>query len=104
MDVWVQVEGRVCRRSLAVCKELVSDGGGRRSMESTRGQARGRAQGGGAGVLVAHVALAGMLDLFYLLVAVRRWRTAGFSWRELCLQPWGLPANLTISFLLITLR
>ena len=66
MDVWVQVEGRVCRGSLAVCKELVSNSWGGHSMEPTGGQAGGRAQGGGAGVLVAHVALAGMLDLFYL--------------------------------------
>lgn len=62
----VEVEGRVGRGSLAVCKELVSNSRGRRRVEPTWGQARGRAQGGGAGVLVAHMTLAGMLDLFYL--------------------------------------
>lgn len=60
----VEVESRVGRGSLAVCEELVSDSGRRCSVETTRGQACGRAQGGGAGVLVAHVALAGMRDLF----------------------------------------
>jgi len=68
--VGVEVEGRVGGGRLAVGEELVSNSGGRRrrrsSVEATRGQARGRAEGGGAGVLVAHVALAGMLDLFYL--------------------------------------
>lgn len=66
MDVGVEVECGVGRGSLAVCEELVSHSGGRRGVEPTRGQACGRAQGGGAGVLVAHVALAGLLDLFYL--------------------------------------
>lgn len=76
MNVGVKVEGR---GSLAVCEELVSNSGRRCSVEPTRGQACGRAQGGGVGVLVAHMTLAGMLDLFYLLVVVRRWRTAGLS-------------------------
>lgn len=71
MDVGIEVEGRVGRGSLAVCKELVSNSRGRRSVEPTWGQARGRAQGGGAGVLVAHMALAGMLDLFYLRVVTQ---------------------------------
>lgn len=65
----VEVEGRVGRGGLAVCKELVSNS--RRRVESTWGQARGRAQSGGAGVLVAHVALTGMLDLFYLKVVTQ---------------------------------
>lgn len=64
--MWVQVEGGVCGGSLAVCEELVSNSGGRRSVEPTRGQTSGGAQGGGAGVLVAHVALTGMLDLLCL--------------------------------------
>lgn len=67
----VEVEGRVGRGGLAVCEELVSNTGRRCSVEPTRGQACGRAQGGGAGVLVTHVALAGMLDLFYLRVATQ---------------------------------
>lgn len=67
----VEVEGRVGRGSLAVCEELVSNSRRRGSVEPTGGQACGRAQGGGAGVLVAHVALAGMLDLFYLRVATQ---------------------------------
>lgn len=71
VDVWVQVEGGVCRGGLAVCEELVSNSGGRRrSVEPTRGQTRGGAQGGRAGVLVAHVALAGMLGLLCLRVGV----------------------------------
>lgn len=65
----VEVEGGVGGGSLAVCEELVSHSWGRRSVEPTRGQACGKAQGGGAGVLVAYVALAGMLDLLYLRVA-----------------------------------
>lgn len=68
--MWVQVEGRVCRGSLAVCKKLVSNSGGRRCMETTRGETCDGVQGGGAGVLVTHVALAGMLDLFYLRVVI----------------------------------
>lgn len=71
MDVGVEVEGRVGRGSLAVCEELVSNSGRRCSMKSTRGQARGGAQDGGAGVLVAHVALAGMLNLFYLRIVTK---------------------------------
>lgn len=67
MDMGVEVEGRVGGGSLAVCEELVSNSRGRRGVEPTRGQACSRAQGGGAGVLVAHMALAGMLDLFYLV-------------------------------------
>ena len=62
----VEVEGGVGGGCLAVCEELVSDRGRRCGVEPTRRQACGGAQGGGAGVLVAHVALAGMLDLFYL--------------------------------------
>lgn len=67
----VEVEGRVGGGSLAVCEELVSGSGRRCSVEPTWGQACGRAQGGGAGVLVANVALAGMLDLFYLRVVTQ---------------------------------
>lgn len=37
-------------------------------METILGQACGGTQCGGAGVLVAHMALAGMLDLLYLRV------------------------------------
>lgn len=59
------------RWGLAVCEELVSNCRGRSSVEPTWGQACGRAQGGGAEVLVAHVALAGMLDLFYLRVVTQ---------------------------------
>ena len=62
----VEVEGRVRRGSLGVCEELVSDSRGRSSVEPTRGQTCGKAQGGGVGILIAYVALAGMLDLFYL--------------------------------------
>ena len=68
VDVGVQVEGRVGRGCLAVCEELVSDCGRGCRVEPAGGQAGGGAQGGGAGVLVAHVALTGMLDLFYLRV------------------------------------
>lgn len=68
VNVWVQVKGRVCGGSLCVCEELVSNNRGRHSMKPTGGQTCGGAQGGGAGVLVAHMALAGMLDLFYLKV------------------------------------
>lgn len=71
MDVGVEVEGRVGRGSLAVCEELVSNSGRRCSMKSTRGQACGGAQHGGTGVLVAHVALAGMLNLFYLGIVMK---------------------------------
>lgn len=60
------VEGRVGGGSLAVCEELVTDNGGRCGLEPARRHAWGGAQAGGAGVLAAHVALAGMLDLFYL--------------------------------------
>lgn len=68
----VEVEGGVGGGSLAVCEELVSGSGRRCSVEPTWGQACGGAQGGGgAGVLVAHVALAGMLDLFYLRVVTQ---------------------------------
>lgn len=67
----VEVEGRVGRGSLAVCEELVSNSGRMSDVESTRGQACGMAQGGGARVLVAHVAFAGMLDLFYLRVVTK---------------------------------
>lgn len=67
----VEVEGGVGWGSLAVCEELVSDSGRRRSVEPTRGQTCGGAQGGGAGVLVAHVAFTGMLDLLYLRVATK---------------------------------
>lgn len=66
--MWVQVKGRVCGGSLGVCEKLVPDSWGRQSMKPTGGQTRGRARGGGAGVLVAHMALAGMLDLPYLKV------------------------------------
>lgn len=65
-QVGVEVEGRVGRGSLAVCEKLVSNSRGRRGVESARGQTCGGAQGGGAGVLVAHVTPAGMLGLFYL--------------------------------------
>lgn len=54
------------RGGLAVCEELVSNSKGRHGVEPIRWQACSRAQCRGAGVLVAHVALAGMLDLFYL--------------------------------------
>lgn len=67
----VEVEGGMGWGSLAVCEELVSDSGRRRGVEPTRGQACGGAQGGGAGVLVAHVAFTGMLDLLYLRVATK---------------------------------
>lgn len=67
----VEVEGRVGRGSLAVCEEVVSNSGRRSDVESTWGQACGRAQGGGTRVLVAHVAFAGMLDLFYLRVVTK---------------------------------
>lgn len=40
-------------------------------MEPTGRQASGKAQGGGAGVLVAYMALAGMLGLFYLRVVTQ---------------------------------
>lgn len=42
-------------------------------MKPTGGQACGRARSGGAGVLVAHMALAGMLDLSYLKVRQTTW-------------------------------
>lgn len=66
VDVCVEVEGRVGRWGLVVCEELVSYSGGRRGVEPAGGEANGRVQGGGAGVLVAHVALTGMLDLLNL--------------------------------------
>lgn len=72
MDVGVEVEGGLGGRSLAVCEELVSNSGRRCDVESTGGQARGRAQGGRTGVLVAHVAFTGMLDLFYLRVVTKK--------------------------------
>lgn len=60
------------RGSLGICEELVSNSRGRRSsMEPTGRQASGKAQGGGAGVLVAYMALAGMLGLFYLRVVTQ---------------------------------
>lgn len=74
VDVGVEVEGRVGRGSFAVCEEVRSDSGWRGGMEPTGGQACGGSQGGGgggdsgAGVLVAHVAFTGGLDLFYLRV------------------------------------
>lgn len=71
MDVGVEVKSWVGRGSLAVCKELVSNSGRRCSVEPTGGKTRGGTQVGTARVLVAHVALAGMLDLFYLSLATR---------------------------------
>lgn len=38
VNVWVKVEGGVCWRGLAICKELVSDGRWRDCMESAGGQ------------------------------------------------------------------
>lgn len=67
----VEVEGRVGRGSLAVCEELVSNSGRRCGVEPTGGKTCGGSQVGTGGVLVAHVALAGMLDLFYLNLATR---------------------------------
>lgn len=67
----VEVEGRVARGSLAVCEELVSNSGRRCGVEPTGGKTCGGTQVGTGGVLVAHVALAGMLDLFYLSLATR---------------------------------
>lgn len=72
VDVGVQVEGGLGGGSLAVCEELVSNSGRRCDVEPTRGQARGRAQGGRTRVLVAHVAFTGMLDLFYLGTATKK--------------------------------
>lgn len=66
MDVGVQVEGRVGRGSLAVCKELVSNSVRRCAVQPIGGKACGGTQVGTGGVLVAHMALAGMLNLFYL--------------------------------------
>lgn len=71
VDVGVEVEGGVGRRCLAVCEELVSNSGRRCSVEATGGWAGCRGGGRGARVLVAHVALAGMLDRFYLRVGTR---------------------------------
>lgn len=67
----VEVEGGVGGGSLAVCEELVSNSGRRCGVEPTGGKTCGGTQVGTGGVLVAHVALAGMLDLFYLSVATR---------------------------------
>lgn len=67
----VEVEGRVGRRSAAVCEELVSNSGRRCGVEPTGRKTCGGTQVGTGGVLVAHVALAGMLDLFYLSLATR---------------------------------
>lgn len=67
----VEVEGTVGRGSLAVCEKLVPNSGRRCSVEPTGGKTCGRTQVGTGGVLVAHVALAGMLDLFYLSLATR---------------------------------
>lgn len=61
VNVWVKVEGGVCWGSFAIGEELVSDSGWRDCMESAGGQTRRRVQGRGAGVLVAHVTLTGML-------------------------------------------
>lgn len=90
VDVGVEVEGRVGRGSFAVCEELGSDSGRMCGMEPTGGQARGGSQGSGdgAGVLVAHVAFAGVLDLFYLRVVTRtqthakteKWLVASHVW------------------------
>lgn len=71
MDVGVEVEGRVGWGSFAVCEELGSDSGRRSGVEPAGGQARGGSQGGRTGVLVAHVAFAGVLDLFYLRMVTR---------------------------------
>lgn len=71
MNVGVEVKGRVGRGSLAVCEELVSNSGWRCSVESIGRKACGGTQVGTGRVLVAHVALAGMLDLFYLRVVTR---------------------------------
>lgn len=68
VDVGVEVEGRVGRRCFAVSKELGSDSGRRSCVEPAGGQACGGSQGGRTRVLVAHVAFAGVLDLFYLRV------------------------------------
>lgn len=87
----VEVEGRVGRGSLAVCEELVSNGGRGCSVESARGQACGRAQGGGAGVLVANVALAGMLDLFYLKVATQNSKHLFRTFILECVYPLSCP-------------
>lgn len=62
----VQVEGRVGRVSLAVREELVSNSGRRCTVQPIGGKACGGTQVGTGGVLVAHMALAGMLNLFYL--------------------------------------
>lgn len=67
----VEVEGGVGGGSLAVCEELVSNSGRRCGVEPAGGKTCGGAQAGAGGVLVAHVALAGMLDLLYLSVATR---------------------------------
>lgn len=66
MDVGVELEGRVGRGSLAVCEELMSNSGRRCGVEPTGGKTCSGTQAGTGGVLIAHVALAGMLDLFYL--------------------------------------
>lgn len=58
VDVGVEVEGRVGRGGFAVGEEVGSDSG------PAGGQAGGGSQGGRTGVLVAHVAFAGVLDLF----------------------------------------
>lgn len=71
MDVGIEVKGRVGGGSFAVCEELVSDSWRRRDVESTRGETCGRTQSGGAGVLVAHVTLTGMLHRFYLRVVTQ---------------------------------
>lgn len=71
MDVGVELEGRVGRGSLAVCEELVSNSGRRCGVEPIGGKTCGGTQAGTGGVLVAHVALAGMLDLFHLSLATR---------------------------------
>lgn len=71
VNVGVEVEGRVGRGSFAVCEELWSDSGWRSGVEPAGGQARGGSQGGRTRVLVAHVAFAGVLDLFYLRVVTR---------------------------------
>lgn len=71
MDVGVEMEGGMARGGLAVCEELVSNSGRRCGVKPIGGKACGGTQVGTGGVLVAHMALAGMLDLFYLRVATR---------------------------------
>lgn len=67
----VQVEGRVRRGSIAVCEELVSNSGRRCAVEPIWRKAWGGTQVGTGGVLVTHMALARMLDLFDLRAVTR---------------------------------